>query len=353
MPRKIDLMRRALPFSQWPARDREFWEKAIRDGDIFDERGSAAHWSPRTRETNIQHYARWLGYLRWKGELCDRMGPASRVTREKVGAYNQHLTRIVAPRTRLSMLVGLKVTIQAMYPEDSWRWLQDFCNRVQKCAKPIRDKRSRILPSGEIYVRAKQELKRIADEPATLKAAIAFRDALILALMAARPIRVRNATAIEVGKHLIKIECRWRLAFLPDEVKNHEPIEFFLPDDLVKWLELYIENFRPIFPGAALSSRFWLNQYGPVTDDRFIYNRMIPLTRRLFGKPINPHLLRDCAASTLAMQSPEFIRDAARLLGHRHFSTTERYYIQADDLAASRSVNDILEHILASLEPEL
>jgi site-specific recombinase XerD len=118
----------------------------------------------------------------------------------------------------------------------------------------------------------------------------------------------------------------------------------------VSWLERYLAEVRPLFPGAALTRRLWLNQDGPVTSPRFVYQRMTRLTRRLFGKPINPHLLRDCAASSLAMVSADVARTAAALLGHRHFSTTERYYIQANELEASRKLNAILESILEDEE---
>jgi site-specific recombinase XerD len=267
-----------------------------------------------------------------------------------VRAYNRHLAVLVAPRTRLSLLVGLKVTITAMAPDRSWRWLQDLCNKVQRRAKPRTDKRARIRSSGEIYAAAMRELEEVSRKDLTLKTAIAYRDAFILALLTARPVRVRNATEIEIGRHLIGVDGRWLLVFAAEEVKNRQPLEFFLPDDLCPWLDHYLAEIRPVFPGAAQSPKLWLNQYGPVTSPRFIYQRLTKLTKRLLGVRINLHLLRDCAASSLAMVSSDFARAAAPLLGHRHFSTTERYYIQANDLEASRRVNAILEEIDDSLE---
>jgi integrase len=132
------------------------------------------------------------------------------------------------------------------------------------------------------------------------------------------------------------------LSFAAPEVKNRLPLTFTLPKNLVPWLERYLAEVRPLFPGATSTKRLWLNQYGPVSSPRFVYLRIVRLTRRLLGKPINPHLLRDCAASSLAMVSGDVARSAAALLGHRHFSTTERYYIQGNDLEASRRLNAIL-----------
>jgi hypothetical protein len=123
MARPVDPMRRALPISEWPLTDRQAWTTAQMKGDVFDDGGGAAHWASRTRLTNIQHYGRRLGCLCWTGILHGAAVPADRVTRETVRAYNRHLETIVAPRTRLSMLVGLKVMMQTMAPDRNWRWL--------------------------------------------------------------------------------------------------------------------------------------------------------------------------------------------------------------------------------------
>ncbi len=148
---------------------------------------------------------------------------------------------------------------------------------------------------------------------------------------------MRNATGIELGRHLTRSGERWLVTIPGPEVKNRQPLEFFLPEDLSPWLERYIAEIRPRFPGAAESERLWLNRYGPVTSPRFIYLRVVKLTTRLLGSPINPNLLRDCAASSLAQVSADLARAAAPLLGHRQFSTTERYYIQANELEARRT----------------
>ena len=161
MARPVDPMRRALPFPDWPYLDQKAWQAAIVEGDLFDGRGPAAHWATRTKQTNVQRYGRWLGWLLWSGQLAADALPAERVTPASVRAYHRHLAGLVAPMTVLSLMVGLKVTIAVMVPDRSWRWLQDLCNRVQRRAKPQTDKRSRIRPTGEIYVAALRELEAL------------------------------------------------------------------------------------------------------------------------------------------------------------------------------------------------
>ena len=350
MVRPFDAMRRALPVSEWPRGDQEAWANAQVEGDIFEDGGAAAHWAARTRLTNVQHYGRWLGYLLWTGMLDGRARPADRVTHAAVRAYNRHLEAIVEPRTRLSMLVGLKVMMQAMSPERDWRWLQDASNRVQINAKPIRDKRARMRPTAEIVTAAIAEMEQLPASGLTFKQALAYRDGLMLALMAARPLRVKNFAALELGRHLIKLDNGWLIAIPAVETKTHQPIDFELPVTLLPWFERYLSEVRVLFPQAGESTRLWLGKDGVMHDPRSVYHRITKLTRRLFGAPINPHLLRDCAASSLAAVSADMARAAAPLLGHRHFSTTERYYIQADNLAASRKLNAILDQLKSDSE---
>jgi hypothetical protein len=56
------------------------------------------------------------------------------------------------------------------------------------------------------------------------------------------------------------------------------------------------------------------------------------------GRPINPYLFRDCAATSVAIDDPRHIGIAWRLLGHRTPKTTEQYYNQARSVEAELAV---------------
>jgi hypothetical protein len=142
--------RRYLAFEAWPGADRAAWAAAIAEGDILDGQGPAAHWAAATRRTNIQHYARWLGFLLAEGRLFDNLRPEQRVARDAVRAYIARLEAEIAPRTVVSALVGLKVMIKAMVPHTNWRWLADVCNALNRSALPRRNKKARMRPTGEI-----------------------------------------------------------------------------------------------------------------------------------------------------------------------------------------------------------
>lgn len=68
-----------------------------------------------------------------------------------------------------------------------------------------------------------------------------------------------------------------------------------------------------------------------------IYDRVRERTEVKFGCALNLHLFRDAAATTLAIADPAHVRLAAPLLGHRTFSTTEKYYQQAKTFEAHQA----------------
>ena len=63
-------------------------------------------------------------------------------------------------------------------------------------------------------------------------------------------------------------------------------------------------------------------------------NQLIPFK---FGKDMSPHLFRDSAATTLAIDDPRHVRVAAAVLGHRSFTTTEKYYRQSRSIEAQKT----------------
>ncbi|HCM84147.1 MAG TPA: site-specific integrase [Alphaproteobacteria bacterium] len=343
MRKGSDPSRRSIPFKEWPDIDKEAWIEATADGDIFDGRGPAFHWADRTKETNIQHYGRWLGYLAWRGQLNPTTEPGARVTIEVVGSYHKYLETIVAPRTRLSMLVGLKVAIKAMVPDEDWRWLQNICNRIQRNAKPKRDRLHNMPSSLDLHMTAHRALENMPSQIIVMADAVKFRDALMLALLVSRPLRVKNFTYITLDKHLIKIDDTWHLNFSAHEVKNKQPLSFTIPEDLIPYLERYLKEVRPIFRDAGTSQILWLNQDGDKLGKCFVHSRIKKITKQLTGTAINPQLFRHSAATWLAVDSSSAVQMSTPLLGHRHRSTTEKYYILAGNLEASRRLNQLLE----------
>jgi hypothetical protein len=63
-----------------------------------------------------------------------------------------------------------------------------------------------MRPTAEIFTAAVAEMERLPATDLSVKQALAYRDALMLALLAARPLRVKNFTALELRRHLVGTE---------------------------------------------------------------------------------------------------------------------------------------------------
>jgi integrase/recombinase XerD len=86
----------------------------------------------------------------------------------------------------------------------------------------------------------------------------------------------------------------------------------------------------------------WVSKDGSPMTQMALYDRIRARTKEQFGVAINPHLFRDAAATTMAIADPANARLAAALLGHRTFTTTERYYRQGRAQEAHRAFVDVL-----------
>ncbi|WP_425485515.1 tyrosine-type recombinase/integrase [Chthonobacter rhizosphaerae] len=183
----------------------------------------------------------------------------------------------------------------------------------------------------------------------SVRARLNYRDTLMVALFTVAPIRIRNMAMIDVGVHLIQRDQAYELRFAADETKNSRPLRLHITPELTPLISYYIERVRPCFPTCG-SAVLWLRHDGGRLATNSIYQRVIARTRQLVGRPIHPHLFRAIAATAMAGHSPDIARLAAPLLGHAHFSTTERYYIRSRQFAASRKVADIINKIRSGEE---
>ena len=341
--RFIDPARRSLPFDDWPESDKALWRRATEKRRLFGSEGQGALWSPRTKSTNIQNYGRFFGYLAWSGQLDADRSPAERAPPQMVEEYYDHIAPDIALASQLSLLVGLKVTLQVMHPDLDFRWLQDACNRLQSIVAEERDNRPDLLPSiVEVERLVRVEL---ADAQSALgtgiprhAAAARFRDALQLALLIRRPLRAANFSNLRIGKELKTAGNGWVIAVPGNQTKNGAAIEMRFPEDLLDALSYYLDRVRPRFPEAGTSDHLWLCKFGVNRNPNWLHQRICKLTKCLTGQAINPHMFRSMGATLLAEDAPDAEFAAADLLTHKHPSTTKRHYIKARSLRASRRV---------------
>jgi integrase/recombinase XerD len=174
---------------------------------------------------------------------------------------------------------------------------------------------------------------------------LVYRDGLLISILSARPLRLRNLAGLFLGRTLCQRAAEWWISIPRIETKNGDPIEFCWPAGLTSHLELYLSDHRTVLagsPGYTDGDALWISRYGFPLTTRGVYEAIVCRTRDRLGHVINPHLFRDCLATTVATDDPHHVLIASCLLGHRTSATTEKYYNLAGSLEASRRMQAFL-----------
>jgi integrase/recombinase XerD len=338
-PERICLKR-----AQWPARDRLLWAEALRPGDLLEPGGIRAKYRKVSNDKIEKGYGRYLTWLQHRGELDPNTAPGSRINPNRVASYVEDLEKLGnKTHTILARLQELYEAAQVMDPIKDWTWIRRVAGIVRARPKITRDKKHKMVGTEDLFGLGLELMERARAEPNLPRAALIFRDGLIIAFVALRPFRLRNLAEVELDRTLRRNGDVWSLAFPDgDGTKSGAPIEVPWPEILIPALEEWLDYWRPQLMDrphdgiCPIGGMLWVSQRRTPMTKAALYSQIVMRTRVAFGTPINPHLFRDCAATTLAQVDPEHVRIAAPLLTHRTFSTTERYYIRANTIAACR-----------------
>ncbi len=327
-----------LKFVDWPEPDRIAWTAAVAKGDRF-RRGPAAHWSPSTRCDVEKALCRWLGYLAAFERDALAEHPVARLTGDRLVGYVGHLAETVQSVGRCIYLAHLLMACRVMFPGEPLRILKSVAAQL-KSQSPARPKPWVVTPH---LIALGEKLIEEAGHKGRTFSNVRYRDGLMLMLWPSRPLRLRAFAQIQIGKHLRKIGEEWRLIFEGPEMKSGRPYQVTLPRQVIPFLEKYIAEVRPTFPGAKQHDALWIGARGggplaPKSISNLIGNR----TKAEFGDRISPHRFRHCAASTVAVFAPSEIRTAVGLLDHSSPRVTHQHYIMARGIEASRQYAKIV-----------
>jgi integrase len=330
--------RRCKPVEDWPQHDRQLWHAALQGGDLLEEGGCRADHSQYSNREIEKGYGRWLTWLDGNGPLDAEIAPGSRITPGRVRAYAAELEARNASGTVIARLIELKVMATIIDRGRDWSFICRIAASIRARHKPAREKRHRLVPIERLFELG-LDLMAAADTEATpLRRFKTYRDGLLIAALASRPLRRQNLTGLVLGRTLVQRGDRWWIQIPAAETKTNDPIEEPWPDMLMPHLETYLADHRAsvVALRGSCSNALWLAMYGPPMTHVGIYDCIVTRTREGLGHAVNPHLFRDAAATSIAIEDPAHVGIASRLLGHRNSLTTERYYNQARSIEAAR-----------------
>ncbi len=340
----------ALPLEQWPAADQEAWSAAIRPKKFLKPAGKGAEWRPASRRSAIGAYGRWLAWASAQGADLAGEAPPRRMTAERLELYALFLLEGRSTVTAASTFGVLCMAVIAMFPDEDWGWLRAMQKQLHRQAKPSRVKR--LAPAHKLFQLgvdlldgAAATLDRARDAEMTPqvihRAARDSRDGLIIALLASRPLRIKNLTAMEIGTHVRQTSTRTTIEFRGEETKTGASICVAWPEELLPALGRYLREVRPMLiaapptggnkrPLVGPGARLWVGQGGTALSPGGLNDALERHTEERFGVPMTAHRFRDSVATTIVDQDPSQLNLAAQMLGHKRLTTTERHYVEPE-----------------------
>jgi hypothetical protein len=136
--------------------------------------------------------------LALRGASADGDNPTDRITPETVREYIIELDRLGNKKgTILARLEELTEMAKVLGPDRRWSFIAKMVSRVRARRDPPSAKHARLVCSDELVSLGLRLMDSAAGARTPRRAAVLFRDGLIIALLALRPLRLRQPSAVQ------------------------------------------------------------------------------------------------------------------------------------------------------------
>ena len=358
-----------IPLERFPLqiqREIEAMVESWSGTDILDDAGPPTPLAPATIKTRILYLRQILSALVLQGRDIDEMVSIAQVVeiKEATIILRFYLKRSGGKPT--SRTHGLAILIKTL----AKHWvkvddihldaLKDLCKKVDPNIVGMTDKnRDRLRPFDDprnvrllLDFPARQVETVLRNKRVRRNDAIAVQIALAVEILLMAPMRANNLANLHIERHIQRTRAASgtvHIVIPGEETKNGDPLEYPLPPESVKLLDLYLQDFRPmlcsgvnpwLFPGAG--------------DDapKSAHTLGIQIKASVFkatGLEVNTHLFRHIAAKLYLDQNPGQYEIVRRHLGHRSMNSTVRFYAGMETASASRHFDDEILKLRDSL----
>lgn len=331
-----------LSFDRWPAEDRARWEDAFKEGDRFEGSGLGSHLAQSTQRNLWISYARFLRFISTNRRDLLELRPEARIDRVIVAEYVAWRAESGGYGMAAVDIDGLRGVLRLFCPAVDWSWLLTLRKRI--AAKAARTPRKyHLVTSERLYALGIDLMDRAIAEAEAAKGiskehAFKFRDGLVIALLALLPLRSRTLVALRIGKHLVKTGDLWGLDIPAVDTKTRLPLDYPISQELSTRIDLYLQQFRRLIPGAGTHTGLWASNKGRPMAAIGLYKAVRKRTKGSLGFGVNLHRFRHAAASFWSIQDPVNVRGVKDLLGQASFGITEKHYIMGQSRLAGRAL---------------
>ena len=244
----------SLAVALWPAQDAALWLAAKEAGDPLEKPGVASQWSPATVRMTESGYGSFLSWQLVRGQLDTDRRPIDRISQETVRAFIKDYEVGRAELTVAAAVRGVAYVFRATHPPHGIPWLTKLAHYMSNTAKPSKSKVDRMASVPELLDLADKLMKagRSKFEDGRRSGGQTYRDGLMIAMLANRPLRVRNFAALKIGQALTWDAKNFHVVFSgAGETKKGNIIEFDLPRALIAPMRWYLDEARPILRERA------------------------------------------------------------------------------------------------------
>ena len=300
---------------------------------------------PSTRAGLERAYGYLLEFCHRNG-LFDRDVEASaHVSPEIIDAFINELHRRVGSVTRAVYISRIRTIVRILAPGRDLVWLRELEADLRYAARP-RPKSHRIVSSERLLTLGLELIRRgeTSNHLTELGRARLVRDGVIIALLALCPIRLRNLAELGLGRQLRRIGETWWLILAADETKTGHPDERPVPEIVGEAIEQWLTHWRSAFHPS--NDAFWPSVKGGALAYTYVGHIITETTRRELGIAVNPHLFRDCAVYTVAINAGDRMGIASGLLQHTNQRTVEKNYNKGASHEAVRLYQQILDQLM-------
>lgn len=176
--------------------------------------------------------------------------------------------------------------------------------------------------------------------------AIRMQSAVAIAIELAVPVRAKNLAALTFDRHIIRARsgsgAAVHLVVPQSEVKNRQALEFELPPDVVRLIDLYKNRFRHLLQTEP-SSFLFPARGGGSKEPGPLGTQIKSLILKETGLVLNLHAFRHLCAFLFLKARPGDYETVRLLLGHKSLSTTVRFYCGLEQSDAFRRYDALLD----------
>jgi len=220
-------------------------------------------------------------------------------------------------------------------------------NRAAAAAHAGRNIDGRLVSSGDLVRLGLNLMSGIDVSAANRTDLVTYRDGLMIAMLAARPIRRAELLALRIGENISRTGGVYSVYLNKERRKTKRPIDFSYPAYLSEFIDSYVESVLPRLrvsktPTLLTRNAFWVSREGSPLSQGVVSCRLSALTKRYLGRDVSPHLFRHCVGTSIAILAPMDVGIIRDVLGHTSHRTGEKYYNLAKQASAMRRLQSVV-----------